>query len=100
MRLFTSERYLRLDFLERSVENIERRPLGDGNASIEIQPVAVRDAEPLRLQLQSFVDAVTHKSPPRVSAERALRALELAAAIRNQIDERRLRDTTQAAQRT
>jgi predicted dehydrogenase len=91
IRLFLPERYLRLDFLERSAQCVERRLEPDGTASIQAVPIEVGPDEPLRREIESFVEAVATGGEPRVGGRRALRALKLAISIRTQIDERAAR---------
>ena len=88
MRLFTPARYLRLDFVDRSVECIERSTGPDGTISIEPRAVKVPTDEPLRRELESFAADARFGRPPRVGGGRALRALELANQIRTQAEER------------
>jgi predicted dehydrogenase len=52
---------------------------------IEFEELALDDEEPLQAELASFVRAVRTGSPPEVSADEALRALEAAAAVLDQI---------------
>jgi predicted dehydrogenase len=56
---------------------------------IEIQELTLDDEEPLQAELASFVQAVRGGTAPEVSADEALRALEAAAAVLEQIRARR-----------
>jgi predicted dehydrogenase len=56
---------------------------------IEIEELTLDDAEPLEAELASFVRAVRDGTPPEVSADEALRALEVADAVIAQIRSRR-----------
>jgi len=56
---------------------------------IDIQELTLDDEEPLQAELASFVQAVRDGTPPEVSADEALRALEAAAAVLEQIRGRR-----------
>jgi len=47
-----------------------------------------REDEPLRLELQSFINALTTRRPPVVGGEDGLRALELAISINHEIESR------------
>jgi predicted dehydrogenase len=49
------------------------------------EPVPIAKDEPLRLELQHFVQCVRAQQTPRVSGESARRALELAFAITRQV---------------
>jgi predicted dehydrogenase len=84
MRLFTLDRYVRMDFTARNAEFAERVVHPEGSVSLNLKPIAVSDQEPLKRELESFVGCVLHGSPPRVGGRRALRALELALLIRQQ----------------
>lgn len=88
MRMFMKDRYLKLDFLERSVECVDRKVEPDGGVSIEPREVKVAEDEPLRLELESFVRSAREGEAPRVGGRRALRALELALTIREQTERR------------
>jgi predicted dehydrogenase len=48
---------------------------------VNIEELQIDDIEPLRAELESFVDAVRNKSRPEVSAEDGLAAVELATQI-------------------
>ncbi len=56
---------------------------------IEIQELTLDDEEPLQAELASFVQAVRDGTPPEVSADEALRALEAAQGVLDQIRARR-----------
>jgi predicted dehydrogenase len=56
---------------------------------IEIQELTLDDEEPLQAELASFVNAVRTGSPPEVSADDAMRALEAAEAVLADIRRRR-----------
>ena len=53
------------------------------------EPVPIAKDEPLRLELQHFVECVRAHQTPRVSGESARRSLELAFAITRQVQEAR-----------
>jgi len=55
---------------------------------IEFEELELDDEEPLQAELASFVRAVRTGSPPEVSADEALRALEAAEAVLEQIRSR------------
>ena len=48
---------------------------------IQIEELAIDDIEPLRAELESFVDAVANKTRPAVTAEEGLAAVEVATRI-------------------
>ncbi len=49
------------------------------------EPVPVTKEEPLKLELQSFINCVRQKQTPAVSGESAKRALDLAFEITRQV---------------
>ena len=49
------------------------------------EPVPINKEEPLKMELQSFVDCVRQKQTPIVSGESAKRALDLAFEITRQV---------------
>lgn len=51
------------------------------SAGLELGKVEVKHGEPLRLELEAFLHAVRSGTPPGVSGEDGLRALEIALAI-------------------
>lgn len=51
------------------------------------EPVPIAKDEPLKLELQDFVDSVREKHAPRVSGESAKRALDLAFEITRQVQQ-------------
>lgn len=55
---------------------------------IEIQELTLDDEEPLHAELRSFVTAVRDHTPPEVSADEALRALEVAEIVLREIQKR------------
>jgi predicted dehydrogenase len=60
-----------------------------GGKRIVRQPVPIEKGEPLRLELQSFVDCVQARQTPVVSGESARQALDLALEITRQIQQLR-----------
>jgi predicted dehydrogenase len=52
---------------------------------LEIQELTLDDEEPLQAELASFVQAVRSGSPPEVSAEEGMRALEAAEAVLREV---------------
>ena len=58
-----------------------------GNQQIGFQPLPVTKEEPLRLEVESFLEAVANRSRPVVSGEDGLRVLDIALAILGKIEE-------------
>ena len=57
--------------------------------SIGFSALTVQKDEPLRLELESFFDSIIERKAPRVTGEDGLRALEVACAILDKIEEHR-----------
>jgi predicted dehydrogenase len=83
IRLFQQDAYISLDF--RAQEGLIYRK-HDG--SIVREPVPTEKGQPLELELAAFVECVRRGGRPRVGAEQATRALELALDILRDIARR------------
>ena len=83
LRMFQPREYVSIDY--RRQEAMAFR-VGE-NQRIELRPLPVHKDEPLRLELESFLDCVAARSAPRVSGPEALRALEVALEILARIEE-------------
>ncbi len=82
LRVFERDRYVSLDFIEQ--EAVAYRLVRNENAprpDIRREFLSVSREEPLRRELDDFLDAVRGGSPPRVSGEDGLRALDLALRV-------------------
>jgi predicted dehydrogenase len=80
LRVFQPEAYLSVDYAEQSVE-CYRVEAGDSTKQIVKVPVEVEKREPLRCELDHFVDVLRGKAAPRVGGEAARAAVETAQAI-------------------
>ncbi len=83
LRLFQPRQYVSLDYArqEAAVFQVnESRQIG-------LRVLSAEKAEPLRLELESFFDAVEKRSEPRVGGEQGTRALEAALAVLDRIGE-------------
>ena len=86
LRLFQRDNYLSIDFHTRQ-GMICRREAGTGvRPSIVIEQLRGGEEEPLKLQLESFLDAVATHSRPVVSGEDAAAALDLAHRVLEAIE--------------
>jgi predicted dehydrogenase len=81
IRVFQEYAYLSLDYQAQAGEIFR---LVDGQITRET--VAVEKEEPLKRELESFVECTRHGAPPVVSGSGAMAALELAIQITEQID--------------
>lgn len=80
LRVFQRDSYISIDYAEQQVEAYKldrsgaRPAIGGGTLPIEKE-------EPLRREIEDFLDAVRHRRPPRVSGEDGRAALALADRI-------------------
>lgn len=96
LEVTTPERYILLDYINQSIRIHRRsRPsyLQDNaemryrHESIIEQPL-IESAEPLKVELSAFIDAVANRSEPVVSGEDGLRALTVAESVREMLSKR------------
>ena len=83
LRLFQPHQYISLDYQKQEAVAFTV----SGNQQIGFQPLAVTKEEPLRLEVESFLQAVANRDRPLVPGEDGLRALEVARAILDKIEE-------------
>jgi predicted dehydrogenase len=84
VRFFQKQAYLSIDYASQEAEHY-RLAVGSSGATIEGGKLAVTSNEPLRLELEDFVDAVRNRRSPRVSGADGRRALELAHRITSEM---------------
>jgi predicted dehydrogenase len=83
LRLFQPHQYISLDYQKQEAVAFT---VG-ANQQIGFQPLEIIKEEPLRLEVESFLEAVANRSRPLVPGEDGLRALEVARAILDKIEE-------------
>ena len=83
LRLFQPHQYISLDYQKQ--EAVACTVTGD--RQIGFQPLPAVKEEPLRLEVESFLEAVANRSRQMVYGEEGLRALEVARAILDKIEE-------------
>ena len=83
LRLFQPHQYVSLDYQKQDAVVFTV----SGNQQIGFQPLSVAKDEPLRLEIEAFLDAVGNRGRPPASGEEGLRALEIALAILGKIEE-------------
>jgi predicted dehydrogenase len=85
IRFFQPESYVAIDYAAQEVEmwRLVRQPAG--MPTIEGGPVSVTSDEPLKRELEDFVDAIRGHRPPQVTGEDGRRALALAQEISAQM---------------
>lgn len=81
LRVFQRDRYVSIDFQTRQAL-VSRRMQGSGmRPTIDVETFQAGDEEPLRLELDAFIQAVATKSRPVVSGEDGEAALNLAGRV-------------------
>ena len=83
LRLFQPHQYISLDYQKQEAVAFTV----SGNQQIGFHPLSVAKDEPLRLEIESFLEAVRNRSRPLVSGEEGLRALDVGLAILGKIKE-------------
>ena len=82
IRVFQPNAYLSLNFMEQQGHLLTQR-----GKSIERHDIPIEKAEPLMLELRSFVQCIRTGEKPKVDVEFAKETLELALTITSQIQE-------------
>ncbi len=83
LRLFQPHEYISLDYSRQDAVRFRVSP----PMKIDFAALPVTKNEPLRLELEGFIDSIHTRRPPRVTGEQALAALDVAAAILAKIEE-------------
>ena len=87
IRIFQADSYLSIDTAEQEVSHYRLEHGAEGRPRIVQDPVSVEKDEPLRVELASFLEAVSTRTRPIVSGRDGLSALELAEEVRRAIRE-------------
>jgi predicted dehydrogenase len=89
IRLFQPNGYLSIDFLAQKVVFASKKesPTKGELPEIFVQKIPIKKVDPLETEIQSFLQCVRDRKPPRVSGKDGKRALELALQITEQIEE-------------
>ncbi|MGC8737635.1 MAG: Gfo/Idh/MocA family oxidoreductase [Candidatus Hydrogenedens sp.] len=90
IRIFSDSEYVSTDYSSQSLLVYRKKggdipPNSNPMKFIEITPIQVSNEEPLQAEIKAFVSAVRDGTPPEVSGEEGLRALELSCQIVEQI---------------
>jgi predicted dehydrogenase len=83
LRLFQPHQYISLDYQKQEAVAFTV----SGGQQIGFQPLTVPKDEPLRLEIESFLEAVRNRGRSAVSGEEGLRALDIGLAILAKIKE-------------
>ncbi|HTP42891.1 MAG TPA: Gfo/Idh/MocA family oxidoreductase [Nitrospiria bacterium] len=80
IRVFQPDTYISIDYQKQDAV-VYRRVMEDGQPNIVFEPVRIQKDEPLKLELESFVRAVTQRTMPVVSGRDGREALRVALAV-------------------
>ena len=83
LRLFQPHQYISLDYQKQEAVAYTV----SGNQQIGFQPLPAVKEEPLRLEVEAFLASVADRTSPTVPGKEGLRALEVALAILDKIEE-------------
>ena len=82
IRIFQPNAYLSLDFMNQKGHLIKKRRF-----TLKKEKIPIEKAEPLKLELQAFLNTISHRIQPKVGADFGKSALEVAIHISEQIKE-------------
>jgi len=83
LRLFQPREYISIDYQSQQAVAIQ---VGE-NRQIKFKPMKVEKDEPLRLEVESFLDCIESREEPKVGGPEAARALGVALEILDKIEE-------------
>ncbi|HVS74953.1 MAG TPA: Gfo/Idh/MocA family oxidoreductase [Candidatus Acidoferrales bacterium] len=86
MRFFQQHEYISLDYARRDALRVRVARPGP-QPEFAFEKLAAENVEPLRAELEDFLDAVRTRRPPRVGGEAGRAALELAGRVMTSIRE-------------
>jgi len=82
LRVFQPGAYLSMDYSKQELFGIEVGP----QRQVKLKPFPVHKNEPLRLELEAFLDSVLTRGKPKVDGETSLQALRVALAVVDKIE--------------
>jgi len=90
IRLFQPNGYYSIDLLSQKAfyAGKKDKAIGGGMPEIIAKRVPVKKVDPLDMEIQSFVECVRERKPPRVPGESGRRALDVALQIVRMIEEK------------
>ena len=74
-------------YKERNFEDLSQMQNLDFGSMMKIEPLQVDDVEPLRAEIESFLDSIRKGTEAAVSAEEGYAAVEMAERITNSVRE-------------
>jgi predicted dehydrogenase len=83
LRLFQNREYISIDYQKQVATSVQV----DKDRKIGFRTLPVMRDEPLRLEVESFLDCVESREAPRVGGAEATRALDVALGILDKIEE-------------
>ncbi len=83
LRMFQPGEYISVDYTRQDGSRIQVGP----DRKISFKALATTKSEPLRLEIEEFVDCIRTRRSPRVTGRQAMAALEVAFAILDKIEE-------------
>jgi predicted dehydrogenase len=91
LRFFQPHQYLSIDYARQDLLIINVAPGANGDQNLAASKPVVAGGEPLRLEIEAFLNSVRTRKPPRVKPEEARDALALALAINQAIEAHAIR---------
>src|SRR6202790_3971565 len=83
LRLFQPHEYISLDYSRQDAVRFRVKP----PMAIDFAALPVTKDEPLRLEIEGFIESVVTRQPPRVTGAQGMAALEVAFEILDKIEE-------------
>ncbi len=87
IRFFQSDAYVSVDYGERRIRICRRQPSPSGGMpAIDLEEESFDDADPLFDEIEAFVDSVRTRQTPLVDGATAVRVLEVAERLRDELE--------------
>jgi len=96
IRVFQPDTYISIDYQKQDAV-VYRRSMEGGQPKIVFEPLRIEKEEPLKMELESFVRAVTQRSTPVVSGRDGREALRVALEVVKTMEESMRRLSGQSA---
>jgi len=85
IRFFGTEGYHAVDYGKRALLSLSKRQGVEGQIEIIENPIEIGNHDPLEEEIRSFIESVTHRTPPPVSGREGRTVLELALLVTEKI---------------